>query len=181
MGVCDDFLDVSVTSFRVLPLNAVSQSGWHALNVALKVSGLLMKEGLTISKKKLDVSHLGHINGRVIDLGDDTVPDSKPNPTGSRVGCADPVLVAVRPARLQTRPAKRVTISSNSCHLQIPCLTPLKLANLVGRHGQKQQVLPPASPEQHRSLVALEHLRRTAFDSLALGWPASALVWETLL
>jgi hypothetical protein len=51
-----------------------------------------MKEGLTISKKKLDVSHLGHINGRVIDLGDDTVPDGKPDPAGSRVGCADPIL-----------------------------------------------------------------------------------------
>jgi hypothetical protein len=78
-----------------------------------------MKEGLTISKKKLDVSHLGHINGRVIDLGDDTVPDGKPNPTGSRVGCADPIFVAVRPTGLQTGPAKCVIISSDSCHCKL--------------------------------------------------------------
>jgi hypothetical protein len=77
VGVCDDLLDVSIAAFRVRPFNAVSQARWHALNAALQILCLLMKEGLTISKKKLDVSHLGHINGRVIDLGDDTVPDAE--------------------------------------------------------------------------------------------------------
>jgi len=125
VGVCDDLLDVSVAAFRVRPFNAVSQARWHALNAALQILCLLMKEGLTISKKELDVPHLGHVNGWVIDLGDDTVPDGKPDPAGSRVGRADPILVAVRPTRLQTRPAEGVIISSNSCHCQIPHLTPL--------------------------------------------------------
>jgi len=119
VGVCDDLLDVSVAAFRVRPFNAVSQARWHALDAALQILCLLMKEGLTICKKKLDVSHLGHINGRVIDLGDDTVPDGKPNPTGSRVGCADPIFVAVRPTGLQTRPAKCMIFSSDSCHCKL--------------------------------------------------------------
>jgi hypothetical protein len=84
-----------------------------------------MKEGLTISKKELDVPHLRHINSRVIDLGDNTVPDGKPDPARSRVGRADPILVAVRPTGLQARPAKCVIVSSNFCHCQIPHLTSL--------------------------------------------------------
>jgi hypothetical protein len=81
VGVCDDLLDVSVAAFRVRPFNAVSQARWHALNAALQILCLLMKEGLTISKQKLDVPHLGHINGRVIDLRNDTIPDGKPDPS----------------------------------------------------------------------------------------------------
>src|SRR6202041_3426215 len=125
VGVGDDLLDVSVAAFRVLPLNAVSQARRHALNAGLQILCLLMKEGLSITKKKLDVPHLRRVNSRVIDLGDNTVPDGKPDPAGSRVGCADPILVAVSPTGLQTRPAEGVIISSNSRHCQIPRLTPL--------------------------------------------------------
>jgi hypothetical protein len=95
------------------------------LNAAFEILRLLMKEGLPIGKKKLDITHLGHINSRVIDRRDDAVPDGKPDPAGSRVGCADPILVAVRPTGLQTRPAKCVIISSNFRHFQIPLPTPL--------------------------------------------------------
>src|ERR1035438_2486789 len=39
--------DVSIAAFRVRPFNAVSQARWHALNAALQILCLLMKEGLT--------------------------------------------------------------------------------------------------------------------------------------
>src|ERR1700686_2981468 len=125
MGVCDDLFDVSVAAFRVLPFNPVSQARWHALNVGLQISRLLMEERFPIGEKKLDIPHLRCVDGRIIDLGHDAVPDGKPDPTGSRVGRADPILVAVRPTRLKARPAKCVIISSNSCHRRVPKLGPM--------------------------------------------------------
>ena len=125
MGVCDDLFDVSVAAFRVLPFDPVSQARWHALNVGLQISRLLMEERFPIGEKKLDIPHLRCIDGRVVDLGDNPVPDCKPDSASSRVGCADSILVAVRPTRLQARPAKCVIISSNSCHRRVPKVRPM--------------------------------------------------------
>src|ERR1700737_4358805 len=66
-------------------------------------------------------------------LGHDAVPYGKPDPTGSRVGRADPILVSVRPTRLQARPAKCVIISSNSCHRRVPKLCQCLLYGLSER------------------------------------------------
>ena len=83
MRICDYVLGVSVAAFRVLPFNPVSQARWHALNVGLKLSRLLMKERLSIGKKKLDIPHLRCVDGRIIDLCHDAVPDGKPDPARS--------------------------------------------------------------------------------------------------
>src|ERR1700730_17814746 len=107
------------------PIKVERPARWHALSVGLQISRLLMEERFPIGKKKLDIPHLRCVAGRITDLGHDAVPDGKPDPTGSRVGRADPILVAVRPTRIQARPAKCVIISSNSCHRRVPKLRPM--------------------------------------------------------
>src|SRR6202140_1966866 len=177
MGVCDDLFDVSVAAFRVLPFNPVSQARWHALNVGLQISRLLMEERFPIGEKKLDIPHLRCIDGRVVDLGDNAVPDGKPDSASSRVGGADSILVAVRPTRLQSRPAKCVPICPNSCHCHVSRLPPLpslwsEIANLVARYGQPTSSEPTRwrvpSRDQAYRLAGCEGVARPLLFSLYL-------------
>ena len=57
------------------------------------------EEGFAIGDEILQVADLRPINGRVVDLVDDTFGNGEPDPAQSRVSGPHSVLVAPRPAR----------------------------------------------------------------------------------
>src|SRR5579863_5382801 len=65
-----------------------------------------VKERLPISDEILKVSDLWVIHGRIIDFGDDTVPQGEPDSAGSRVSSSHPVFISVGPSRLDARPSE---------------------------------------------------------------------------
>ncbi len=65
-----------------------------------------MEEGLAVGNEILEIAKLRPVNGRVVDLRDDAVPDGEPEMAGPRVRCAYAGLVAVRPSGPDPRLAK---------------------------------------------------------------------------
>jgi hypothetical protein len=65
-----------------------------------------MEEGLAVGYEILEIAKLGPVDGRVVGLRNDAVPDGEPEMAGRRVRCAYAGLVAVRPPGLDPRLAK---------------------------------------------------------------------------
>ena len=58
-----------------------------------------MEKAAAIGDEQLKVSKLGAVDSRVVDFGNDAVPDRKPNPARRRISRADSVFASMRPAR----------------------------------------------------------------------------------
>ena len=74
-----------------------------ALHLDGKMALLFVKESLAVRNQVLKVANLRPVDGRVIHLRDDAVPDREPQMAGGGVGCTDASLVAMCPAWLVPR------------------------------------------------------------------------------
>jgi hypothetical protein len=69
---------------------------------------LLMEEAIPVREEELEIPELRPVDGRVVDLGDDPVPDGEPEPAGTGVGRADTVFCGMGPARRDPLPSERL-------------------------------------------------------------------------
>ena len=81
----------------------------------LEIALLLLKERAAVGYKILQIAKLRSINRRIVDFGDNPIPNREPEMAGCGVCRADAILVAVRPAGLNAWFSKRFC-SSNSLH-----------------------------------------------------------------
>ena len=65
-----------------------------------------MEEALAVGDEILKVPELGPVHRRIIDFGDDAVPEGKPNPAGSCISSSYSILSSMRPSGLDARPSK---------------------------------------------------------------------------
>jgi hypothetical protein len=84
-----------------------------------------VKESFAIRDQELQIANLRPVNGRVVDLRDNAVPNREPEMAGCGVCRAGTVFVAVRPARLDAWFSKRFR-SSNSLHSRTSSSTSLR-------------------------------------------------------
>jgi hypothetical protein len=107
--VGEDLLDDRIASLRVVvrdpvPEDMVGETFRHGRKMTL----LLVEETLPVRDEELEVPELRPVDGGVVDLGDDPVPDREPEPAGAGVGRADAVFRAVGPSRRDPRPSERL-------------------------------------------------------------------------
>jgi hypothetical protein len=86
-----------------------------ALHLYGQIALFLMKKGLAVSDEVLEVAKLRSVDGRVVDLRNDAIPDSEPEMAGRRVRCAYAGFVAMRPSGFDPRLAKSF-LANNFLH-----------------------------------------------------------------
>ena len=72
----------------------------------MQVALLLMAEGFAIGNEQLGITRVRLVDGRIINLVQDAVADREPYMAARVISGADPLLGAVRPARLDPWRAK---------------------------------------------------------------------------
>src|SRR5690349_12611760 len=75
----------------------------QVLDARVKVAMRVMEERLTVRNEKLEITNLGTVERRIVNFADNAVGNREPYRTRSRVGGADDVLRAMRPARRYSR------------------------------------------------------------------------------
>ena len=103
MGIGDYFLDQPVASLSIAVCQPVIQSAaFRVFDFVVKVAFFLMAERLTVGDQELQVTRVRAIDGRIVDLIDNSVAQRKPSMAASMIGGPDPLLAAGRP--LWTKP-----------------------------------------------------------------------------
>ena len=107
--VGEDLLDDGVAALRVgvrdpVPKDMMGESFRRGTEMAL----LLVEEALPVRDKELEIPELRPIHGRVVDFGNDPVPEGEPEPAGAGVGRADAVFCAVGPTGRDPRASERL-------------------------------------------------------------------------
>ena len=74
-----------------------------------------MEKALAVGDEILEVPELGPVYRRIIDFGDDAVPEGKPNPAGSCISSSHPILSSMRPFGLDARPPKSLHLVVFAC------------------------------------------------------------------
>jgi hypothetical protein len=112
----DDFLREREAAFGIVPIDAISLRRYQPLNLVFEIQLLFEKQSVPIGEQKLQVTQLGAIDGRIIDLREDAAPDRKPDTASGRIRCAHSILVGVRPTRFVAWSSECASISPKVCH-----------------------------------------------------------------
>src|SRR5689334_23936576 len=100
MRIGDDFLGDPVAPLGIGIRDPVTQRVRGQVLVGVVQMALVVEEGLPVADEVLQVAYLRLIDGRVVDLVQDTLGDGEPDPAQRRVRGPYPVLVAAGPAGL---------------------------------------------------------------------------------
>ena len=107
MRVGDDLLDQPVTSLVVaICQSVIERASLRIFDLVMKVTFFFMAERLAVSDQKLQFTDIRAINGRIVDLVEDSVTQRKPGVAVRVIGSPDALLVAVGPLRVKTGSAK---------------------------------------------------------------------------
>ena len=120
-----------------------------------------MEKGLAVGDEILKVPELRPVYRRIIDFGDDAVPEGKPNPAGSCISRSPPILSSVRPFGLDARPSKSLHLVVSACKFHFCCfagLAAIYAAQLTGPSGNLRRGLGL------RVCHAAEHVKPTALS-----------------
>ena len=97
----DDLLDDPIAALFARAGHAKAQRDvGKLLDRGGQVPPLVVEERLAVGDQVLQVANLRPVDRRVIDLADDAGGQREPDAAGGRIGGADRLLVAARPARL---------------------------------------------------------------------------------
>ncbi len=113
----DHLLHESVAAVGVLVGDSVGEAvAGVRLDRGEQVALLLVEEAMAVRDQQLQVARLWPVHARVVDLGDDAVPEREPRAARCAVRRADAVLAAVRPARLDPGRAERFVLDPQVSH-----------------------------------------------------------------
>src|SRR6478609_5729120 len=127
MRIRDEFFNQRVTALWVHAGDAVAERVFfNALQLTVKVAPLFMEKRGAVSDEELRVAYLGTVNGRKVNLGQNSLGQGEPYPAGHGIGRANSVFGADGPGRCNTRVAKGAFDSCRgiTCHgsyLSIHC------------------------------------------------------------
>src|SRR6185437_14972980 len=125
--IADDVLRDGVTAIRARIRAAIAKHMiGDALHLDSQIALFLMEESLAVGNEILEIAKLRPVDGRVVDLRDDAVPDGEPKMTGRTVRCPYAGFVAVRPSGLDAGFSKRFG-SNDSLHPRTSPLPILKI------------------------------------------------------
>ena len=99
----------------------------NALHEHSKIPLFLVEEGFAVRDQELQIAKLRPVNGGVVDLRNNAVPDREPEVARGGIRCANAGLVAMRPAGFDSWLTEGF-YSSNSPHLRASSLLILKSA-----------------------------------------------------
>ena len=109
MRVADHFFGNGVAPVGVRIRATIAQCViGDALDRNLEIALLLVKERTAVGYKILQIANLRPINRRIVDFGDNPIPNREPEMAGCRVCRADSILVAMRPTGLNAWFSKRL-------------------------------------------------------------------------
>ena len=109
MGVGEDLLDDDISALRVGIRDPVAKDMMgEPFRLGTEMTLLLVEETLPVRDEELQVPELRPIHGRVVDFGDDPVPDGEPEPAGAGIGRADAVFCPVGPTWGNPRSSERL-------------------------------------------------------------------------
>ena len=131
-GLYDELFREREAAFGIVPADAISLRRYQPLNCVIEIQLLFEKHSVAIGEQKLQVAHLGAIDGRIIDLREDAAPDRKPDTASGRTRCAHSVLVGMRPTRFVAWSSECAFISAKVCH-RISLVYP-SIVNSSARH-----------------------------------------------
>lgn len=107
MRIANHLLDNCVAPAGVLIRAAIAQRViGDAFDGDLEITLLFLKERAAVGYEIFEISELRSINCRIVNLRDDSIPNREPEMTGCGVSSANTILVAMRPAGLNTRFSK---------------------------------------------------------------------------
>src|SRR5581483_5853048 len=116
MWIGDNFFDDPVATIGSDANDSIAQRVRGQALVGVVQMSFVTEEGFPVRDEILQVAYLRTINGRVVDLVQDTFGYSEPDPAQTRVSGPYPVLVTPRPARRATGAARRRVLAEESCH-----------------------------------------------------------------
>src|SRR5438552_2992148 len=118
VGADDDLFDDAIAAARVAVDGAIGRNVVaHPLGARVEVALLLVEEVLAVRDQELEIAQLGTIDGGVVDLGKDALPESEPDPAIGRVGGTDAFLGPVGPARLDTGSSECIALAAHAGHI----------------------------------------------------------------
>ncbi len=102
MRVADHLPYQRVTALAIAIVDADGKPvGIDVVELVNQIAPLFMEERLPIGDQELHVASLRAIDGRAVDFVEDSVRDREPDLAGDRIGRADGVFGAGRPARFE--------------------------------------------------------------------------------
>jgi hypothetical protein len=115
--VRQDLLDDGIAFLRVgvrdpVPKDMMGKTFGHGTEIPL----LLVEETFAVRDEELEIPELRPIHGRVVDFGDDPVPNGEPEPAGAGIRRADPVFCRMGPTGRDPRPSERLLPAWNLPH-----------------------------------------------------------------
>lgn len=103
MRIGGDFLDDAVTTFAIRICQAIKQCSFFGIiDRVFQIPPLLVAKRLPVGNQELEISRVGLIDMRIINLVDDAVRDRVPEPATGVIGRPDPFFRALGPARLRS-------------------------------------------------------------------------------
>src|SRR6266850_855681 len=107
MGIGNDILDDSVPASRFGVGEPIVESAlFRIFNPMVQIAPLLVAEGFSIRNEQLKIARIGTIDIGIINLINNAVAQSEPDPAAGMVSSADALFGAARPARFGARSAK---------------------------------------------------------------------------
>src|SRR5574337_1274082 len=117
MGTGYHLFDDPVPSVRIMIRNAVGERMvGDSFGFAPKVTFLFMKKTFSVRYEVLEVPDLRPVDGGIIHLGDDAIPQREPDTARCRIGGPDSVLASLRPSGLYAGFSKGLAQSSYGGH-----------------------------------------------------------------
>ena len=109
MGVGEDLLDDGIAPLRIGVRDPVPKDIMReTFRLGTEMALLLVEETPSVRDKELEVPELWPIHGRIVDFGDDPVPEGEPEPAGAGISRSDPVFCGMGPAGRDPRPTERL-------------------------------------------------------------------------
>src|SRR5262245_59480822 len=117
MRIGNKLLDDLVATLRIAIHHAKPQrQGRKVFLLADQVAALVLKKRFAVGDEKLQIADLRPIDGRVVNLVDDSARQGEPDPADGGICGAEAVLVVARPARGDTGAAGRGILGQQNGH-----------------------------------------------------------------